>query len=72
MHSREREAVTDTRDASVSNDDLLSIKEHIASVQALVNNVSSVEVAHACGYLLGNIETLLQREHFTPDVQLLV
>jgi hypothetical protein len=58
----EAEAVTDTRDACVSDHNFVFVQEDIAGVQALVNDATSMQIAHASGNLLGSVDTLLQRE----------
>ena len=71
-YSREAETVTDAGEPCVCDDHLLFVQKHIASVETFVDNASGVQIAHPCGYLLHDTDSLLHDECLPPDVQVFV
>ena len=69
---RKAEAVADTGQPCVCNDDFLLVQEHISCVEPFVKDASGVEVAHPRRYLLHNVDRLLHWEWLAPDVKMFV
>ena len=66
------DVVTEAREASVSDNHFIFLKEDVLGVEIFVDDAPGMEVAHRLGHLTTNVDALLKSKWLTPDVEVFV